>query len=77
MFGGLRWQLVIVLLGSPDVVQVEEDAGQRLLDMEEEKHRRDKELRSMEEQLNKLTAKSQITDSEIQYPSITFFFSYN
>uniref|UniRef100_A0A3P9K6V5 Kinetochore protein Spc24 n=1 Tax=Oryzias latipes TaxID=8090 RepID=A0A3P9K6V5_ORYLA len=50
-----------------DVVQIEEDAGQRLLDMEEEKHLRDQELRSLEEQLSQLTAKSQTSDSEIQF----------
>lgn len=65
----------LFFLLSPDVVQIEEDAGQRLLDMEEEKHLRDQELRSLEEQLSQLTAKSQTSDSEIQYPSIIHFFT--
>ncbi len=52
---------------SPDVAQIEESAGQRLLDMEEEKKHREKELESLEEQLRQCTAKSQITDSELQY----------
>lgn len=36
--------------------------------MEQEKMRREKELESLEEQLRQCTAKSQITDSELQYP---------
>ncbi|XP_029294062.1 kinetochore protein Spc24 [Cottoperca gobio] len=50
-----------------DVAQVEESAGQRLLDMEEEKNRREKELESMGDQLRQCTAKSQMTDSELQF----------
>ncbi|KAI3360156.1 hypothetical protein L3Q82_014473 [Scortum barcoo] len=50
-----------------DVAQIEENAGQRLLDMEEEKKHREKELESLEEQLRQCTAKSQITDSELQF----------
>lgn len=53
---------------SSDLAQIEENAGQRLLDMEQEKMRREKELESLEEQLRQCTAKSQITDSELQYP---------
>ncbi|KAM7386343.1 hypothetical protein PAMA_009122 [Pampus argenteus] len=50
-----------------DVAQIEENAGQRLLDMEEEKKQREMELESLEEQLRQCTAKSQITDSELQF----------
>lgn len=46
--------------------EIEESVGQRLLDMEEEKQRREKDLESLEEQLRQGTAKSQITDSELQ-----------
>lgn len=53
---------------SPGVAQIEESASQRLLDMEEEKKHREHELESLEEQLRQCTAKSQITDSELQYP---------
>lgn len=53
---------------SSDLAQIEENAGQRLLDMEQEKMQREKELESLEEQLRQCTAKSQITDSELQYP---------
>ena len=49
------------------MAQVEESAGQRLLDMEEQKKQREMELESLEEQLRQCTAKSQITDSELQY----------
>lgn len=52
---------------SPDVAQTEESVGQRLLDMEEQKKKRENELESVEEQLRQYTAKSQITDSELQY----------
>ena len=48
--------------------QIEESVSQRLLDMEEEKQHRDRELQSLEEQLRQSIAKSQITDSELQYP---------
>uniref|UniRef100_A0A3B5MN47 Kinetochore protein Spc24 n=1 Tax=Xiphophorus couchianus TaxID=32473 RepID=A0A3B5MN47_9TELE len=50
-----------------DVAQIEERAGQRLLNMEEQKQHRQKELEDLEEQLQRCTAKSQITDSEIQF----------
>ncbi|CAJ1075711.1 hypothetical protein L3Q82_014473 [Xyrichtys novacula] len=50
-----------------DVAQIEECAGQRLLDMEEEKKHREMELDSLEEQLRKCTEKSQITESESQF----------
>ncbi|XP_041826230.1 kinetochore protein Spc24 [Melanotaenia boesemani] len=50
-----------------DMAQIEESAGQRLLDMQEEKKHRDLELENLEEQLRQCTAKSQITDSEIQF----------
>ncbi|KAM7372415.1 hypothetical protein PAMP_009582 [Pampus punctatissimus] len=50
-----------------DVAQIEENAGQRLLDMEEEKKQREMELESLEEQLRQCTAKSQMTDSELQF----------
>ncbi|XP_054891555.1 kinetochore protein Spc24 [Poeciliopsis prolifica] len=50
-----------------DMAQVEERAGQRLLDMEEKKQHRQKELEDLEEQLQRCTAKSQIMDSEIQF----------
>uniref|UniRef100_A0A3B3Y6J6 Kinetochore protein Spc24 n=1 Tax=Poecilia mexicana TaxID=48701 RepID=A0A3B3Y6J6_9TELE len=50
-----------------DMAQIEERAGQRLLDMEEQKQHRQKELEDLEEQLQRCTAKSQITDSEIQF----------
>ncbi|XP_070779863.1 kinetochore protein Spc24 [Enoplosus armatus] len=50
-----------------DVAQIEESAGQRLLDMEEEKKQREGELDSLHEQLRQCTAKSQITDSELQF----------
>lgn len=52
---------------SPDVAQTEESVGQGLLDMEEQKKQRESELESVEEQLRQYTAKSQITDSELQY----------
>ncbi|XP_059204600.1 kinetochore protein Spc24 [Centropristis striata] len=50
-----------------DVAQTEEGAGQRLLDMEEQQKQRDKELEILDEQLRKCTAKSQMTDSELQF----------
>uniref|UniRef100_A0A3P8TAG3 Kinetochore protein Spc24 n=1 Tax=Amphiprion percula TaxID=161767 RepID=A0A3P8TAG3_AMPPE len=50
-----------------DVAQIEESVGQRLLDMEEEKKHKDKELENLEEQLRQCSAKSQITDSELQF----------
>ncbi|MEQ2171005.1 hypothetical protein GOODEAATRI_006209 [Goodea atripinnis] len=50
-----------------DTAQIEESAGKRLLDMEEQKKHRQKELENLEEQLQQCTAKSLITDSEIQF----------
>ncbi|XP_044038376.1 kinetochore protein Spc24 [Siniperca chuatsi] len=50
-----------------DVAQIEESAGQRLLDMEEEKKQREQELESLHEQLRQCTAKSQTSDSELQF----------
>ncbi|KAM6904427.1 kinetochore protein Spc24 [Xenentodon cancila] len=50
-----------------DVAQIEESVGQRLLDMEEEKKRKEQELNNLEEQLRQCTAKSQTTDAEIQF----------
>ncbi|XP_076609554.1 kinetochore protein Spc24 [Chaetodon auriga] len=49
------------------VAEIEESASQRLLDLEEEKKHREHELESLEEQLRQCTAKSQITDSELQF----------
>lgn len=46
--------------------QTEEFVGQTLLDLQEEQKQREKELNSLEEQLRQCTAKSQITDSELQ-----------
>ncbi|XP_039979705.1 kinetochore protein Spc24 isoform X2 [Xiphias gladius] len=50
-----------------DEAQIEESVGQRLLDMEEEKKQRERELESLEEQLRQCIAKSQITDSELHF----------
>ncbi|XP_068192682.1 kinetochore protein Spc24 [Antennarius striatus] len=50
-----------------DVAQTEESVGQRLLIMEEQKKQKETELRDVEEQLRQYTAKSQITDSELQF----------
>nr|XP_040047398.1 kinetochore protein Spc24 [Gasterosteus aculeatus aculeatus]XP_040047399.1 kinetochore protein Spc24 [Gasterosteus aculeatus aculeatus] len=50
-----------------DVGEIEERAGQMLLDMEEEKTRRERELQSLGEQLRQAAAKSQMTDSELQF----------
>ncbi|KAM8844271.1 kinetochore protein Spc24 isoform 1-T2 [Spinachia spinachia] len=50
-----------------DVGEIEERAGQMLLDMEEEKTSRDGELRSLGEQLRQAAAKSQMADSELQF----------
>ncbi|CAL9693478.1 unnamed protein product [Knipowitschia caucasica] len=50
-----------------DVAQIEENAGQRLLDLQEEQSRREQECNHLEEQLRQCTAKSQITDSELQF----------
>ncbi|XP_071387348.1 kinetochore protein Spc24 [Centroberyx affinis] len=50
-----------------DVAQTEESVGQRLLDMEEQKNQGERELENLEEQLRQYTARSQITDSELQF----------
>ncbi|KAK9535567.1 hypothetical protein VZT92_007942 [Zoarces viviparus] len=50
-----------------DVAQIEERAGQMLLDMGEEKTRGERELESLGEQLRQATAKSQMSDSELQF----------
>ncbi|XP_029913999.1 kinetochore protein Spc24 [Myripristis murdjan] len=50
-----------------DIGQTEESVGQRLLDMEEQKNQKEQELESLEEQLRQYTAKSQMTDSELQF----------
>ncbi|XP_075888678.1 kinetochore protein Spc24 [Nelusetta ayraudi] len=50
-----------------DVAQAEESAGQRLLDMEEQKKQRQSELEDVEEHLRQCMAKSQMTDSELQF----------
>ncbi|KAK7940237.1 hypothetical protein WMY93_003563 [Mugilogobius chulae] len=50
-----------------DMAQIEERAGQRLLDMQEEQKRREQEYNSLDEQLRQCTAKSQITESELQF----------
>ncbi|XP_058510305.1 kinetochore protein Spc24 [Solea solea] len=47
--------------------QIAECFGQQLLDIEEEKQQRNRELQSVEEQLRQCMAKSQITDSELQF----------
>lgn len=52
-----------------DVAQAEESAGQRLLDMEEQQKQRQSELEEVEERLRQCTAKSQMSESELQYPS--------
>lgn len=66
----------VTLCLSPDMAQIEENTGQRLLDMEEEKKLREMELDDLEEQLRQSTAKSQITESELQYPSDAFVRMY-
>lgn len=55
------------------MAQTEESTGQRLLDMEEQKKQRQSELEDVEEQLRQYTAKSQITDSELQYLFVCIF----
>ncbi|XP_071774623.1 kinetochore protein Spc24 [Centroberyx gerrardi] len=50
-----------------DVAQTEESVGQSLLDMEEQKNQGERELENLEEQLRQYTARSQITDSELQF----------
>lgn len=58
---------LLTVLRPPDVAQIEESVGQRLLDMEDKTKRVEQELESLKEQLRQYTAKSQITDSELQY----------
>ncbi|KAM9780430.1 kinetochore protein Spc24 [Neosynchiropus ocellatus] len=50
-----------------DMAQVEETVAETLLDMEREKEEREEELVRLEKELRQRTAKSQITDSEIQF----------
>ncbi|XP_051244202.1 kinetochore protein Spc24 isoform X1 [Dicentrarchus labrax] len=50
-----------------DVAQIEESVGQRLLDMEDKTKRVEQDLENLKEQLRQYTAKSQITDSELQF----------
>ncbi|KAL0993052.1 hypothetical protein UPYG_G00102640 [Umbra pygmaea] len=50
-----------------DVVQCEEQVGQKLLDMEEQKRQAEGELDSLEQELNQCTARSQTMDSELQF----------
>ncbi|XP_034046103.1 kinetochore protein Spc24 [Thalassophryne amazonica] len=50
-----------------DIAQIEACAGQKLLNLEEEKQHKDEELNSLEEQLRQCNAKTQITDSELQF----------
>lgn len=53
---------------SSDLALSEENAGQRLLDMENHKKQRALEHDKVEKQLRQYTAKNQIMDSELQYP---------
>lgn len=55
---------------SSGVAQAEENAGQKLLDMEEQKQQRQSQLEDLEEELRQKTAKSHMTESELQYPSV-------
>lgn len=57
----------------PDLAQIEESASRRLLDKEEEKKQKQAELDDLEEQLKQCTARSQISDSELQYPFFAVF----
>lgn len=50
------------------MAEAEENVGQKLLDMEEQKKQRQRELEDLEEDLRQKTAKSQMADSELQYP---------
>lgn len=68
IFNPLYLLFFFIISSPPDMAQTEESAGQRLLDMEEEKKQRENELENLGEQLRQCTAKSQITDSELQYP---------
>ncbi|XP_028268605.1 kinetochore protein Spc24 isoform X2 [Parambassis ranga] len=49
-----------------ELAQIEESASRRLLDKEEEKKQKQTELDDLEEQLKQCTARSQISDSELQ-----------
>ena len=53
---------------SPDIMQSEHKASQKLLDQEEQKSQLDTELESLEAELQRVTAKSHNMDSELQYP---------
>ncbi|XP_053708243.1 kinetochore protein Spc24 [Synchiropus splendidus] len=50
-----------------DMAQVEETVAQSLLDLEREKEAREEGLVKLEKELKQSTAKSQITDSEIEF----------
>ncbi|XP_047214382.1 kinetochore protein Spc24-like isoform X1 [Girardinichthys multiradiatus] len=63
----LETKKIVTQILKADTAQIEESAGKRLLDMEEQKEHRQKELENLEEQLQQCTAKSLITDSEIQF----------
>ncbi|TNN58594.1 Kinetochore protein Spc24 [Liparis tanakae] len=56
-----------------DVAEIEERAGQTLMDMEEEKMRQERELESLGEQLRQATAKSQMTDAELQFVAQLYY----
>lgn len=58
-----------------DLALSEENAGQRLLDMENHKKQRALEHDNVEKQLRQYTAKNQMVDSELQYPLSMFFFT--
>ncbi|XP_029014630.1 kinetochore protein Spc24 [Betta splendens] len=47
--------------------EIAESVGQKVLDMEEEKQQRERDLESLEEQLRQVTAKGQMADSELQF----------
>ncbi|XP_072298327.1 kinetochore protein Spc24 [Eucyclogobius newberryi] len=49
------------------MAQIEEHAGQRLQDLQDEQKRREQEYHGLEEQLRQCTAKSQMTDSDLQF----------
>ncbi|XP_041718689.1 kinetochore protein Spc24-like [Coregonus clupeaformis] len=50
-----------------DVVQCEDKASKKLLDMEEQKSQVERELDSLEQELQQCTAKSQDMDTELQF----------
>lgn len=58
----------LFLYHGSDLALSEENAGQRLLDMENQKKQRALELEHVEEQLRRYNAKNQMIDSELQYP---------